>query len=87
MNRRKSSIYSIEKTVAIDDVNVDVDLTIDDITEILQDLTDEDMQKLVNTLENIAGFTSAMFVVNPPNLSAKIEFEEWYEDYAKRWNL
>ena len=88
MRRSNKSVYSIEKSVSIDqDIDVDVELTIDDITEIIQDLTDEDMQKLVNTLENVAGFTSAMFMVNPPNLSAKMEFEEWYEGFAKRWNL
>ena len=81
---QKNEEYNVNTDIEIP--GVDIDLTQDDVEEILSQL-DEDIK--FQLLDSDKNYNEKFGVecVQIPNLDARLEFEQFYENYSKKWNL
>ena len=81
---QKNEEYNVNTDIEIP--GVDIDLTQDDVEEILSQL-DEDIK--FQLLDSDKNYNEKFGVecVQIPNLDARLEFEQFYERFSKKWNL
>ena len=81
---QKNDEYDVNTDIEIP--GVDIDLTQDDVEEILSQL-DEDIKFQLLDSEKDYNQNFGVECVQIPNLDARYEFEQFYERFSKKWNL
>ena len=68
----------------VDYKSEEVDVTFDDICQLVDQLDEVDRISLLTDSDNIRK-NSKVASIEIPNMAAEKEFEEWYEEFQKRW--
>lgn len=81
---QKNDEYNVNTDIKIP--GVDIDLTQDDVEEILSQLDEDIKFQLLDSDKNY-NQNFGVECVQIPNLDARYEFEQFYERFSKKWNL
>lgn len=81
---QKNEEYNVNTDIEIP--GVDIDLTQDDVEEILSQLDEDIKFQLLDSDKNY-NKNFGVECVQIPNLDARYEFEQFYESFSKKWNL
>lgn len=81
---QKNDEYNVNTDIEIP--GVDIDLTQDDVEEILSQLDEDIKFQLLDSDKNY-NQNFGVECVQIPNLDARYEFEQFYERFSKKWNL
>lgn len=81
---QKNDEYDVNTDIEIP--GVDIDLTQDDVEEILSQLDEDIKFQLLDSDKNY-NQNFGVECVPIPNLDARYEFEQFYESFSKKWNL
>ena len=81
---QKNKEYNVNTDIEIP--GVDIDLTQDDVEEILSQLDEDIKFQLLDSDKNY-NQNFGVECVQIPNLDARYEFEQFYERFSKKWNL
>lgn len=81
---QKNDEYNVNTDIKIP--GVDIDLTQDDVEEILSQLDEDIKFQLLDSDKNY-NQNFGVECVQIPNLDARYEFEQFYERFSKKWNV
>ena len=81
---QKNDEYNVNTDIKIP--GVDIDLTQDDVEEILSQLDEDIKFQLLDSDKNY-NQNFGVECVQIPNLDARYEFEQFYERFSKKWDL
>jgi hypothetical protein len=72
------------------DVEVDYEIDRHDIADFIDEQTTyEDLQEIQDMLNERMEYLKFIprYLIEPPNLAAQVELEEFLEEYKKKWNI